>query len=164
MKTLQKATILLFIIILTACSSNDDENNGTTDSGDDYFTAKVDGTDWEAFRGPPDTVAWSEPHTGLVSIQGSDVNGQAITMNIMNYNGTGTYDFTSSGFIQFVVGPTQANSGSWVCNSTSGTTGSVEITSVNGDSIEGIVSFTGKNLQDDSTKVISEGKFKASKE
>ena len=164
MKTLQKiGLLLLFTLLITSCSKNNDEND-TSASGGDFFTAKVDGTAWEAFTGPPDTVAWSEAHAGLIVLQGSDANGTAITMNIMNYNGTGTYDFTRTGFIQFVIAPTQANSGSWVANSASGTTGSVNITSDDGSVIEGTVSFTGLNPQDNTKKVITEGKFRATKQ
>lgn len=162
MKTIFKMTLLCFFVsIFNACS--DDENTETTDGGD-FFTAKVDGQDWSAFTGPPDTVAWNEAHQGLIVLQGSNSSGEAITMNIMNYNGVGTYDFTTAGFIQFVVAPTQSNSGSWVCNATSGTSGSVEITSADGDVIKGTVSFVGKNPQNNSTKTITEGKFSATKQ
>lgn len=163
MKILQKISLLFLLALsIVSCSKNNDDEN--TSSGGDFFTAKVDGTDWSAFTGPPDTVAWNEAHTGLIVLQGSDANGTAITMNIMNYNGTGTYDFTKAGFIQYVIAPTQSNSGSWVCNTASGTTGSVTITSDDGTTLEGTVSFTGLNPQDNSRKVITEGKFKATKQ
>ena len=164
MKTLQKIGLLfLFTLTIISCSKNNDDADGSS-SGSDFFTAKVDGTTWEAFTGPPDTVAWSEAHPGLVVLQGSDTNGTAITMNIMNYKGAGTYDFSQAGFVQYVIGPTQANSGSWVCGTSSGTTGSVTITSDDGTTIEGTVSFTGLNPQDSSKKVITEGKFRATKQ
>lgn len=155
---------LLFLLTLTIVSCSKNDNGNETSAEGDFFTAKIDGTDWSAFTGPPDTVAWNEAHAGLVVIQGSDANGTAITMNIMNYNGTGTYDFTQAGFIQYVIGPTQTNSGSWVANSASGTSGSVIITSDDGSVIEGTVSFTGLNPQDNTRKVITDGKFRATKQ
>ncbi|TVZ56028.1 hypothetical protein OD91_1307 [Lutibacter sp. Hel_I_33_5] len=164
MKSLKKLTLLLFVTcLISSCSKNDDDSN-SNNSGDDFFTAKVDGTSWEAFTGPPDTVAWNEAHAGLVVLQGSNSNGHAITMNIMNYNGVGTYNFASAGFAQFVIAPTQSNSGIWISNAGSGTSGSVEITAVNGDVIEGTVSFVGVNPQDKSRKAITEGKFRATKQ
>ena len=67
MKTLQKIGLLfLFIAIITSCSKNNDEDDSS--SGGDFFTAKIDGTTWEAFSGPPDTVAWNEAHPGLIVI------------------------------------------------------------------------------------------------
>lgn len=149
--------VLLITVVLFSCTSN---NETDPNSGDDFFTAKVDGVDWAAFVGPPDTVAWNEAHAGIIVIQGSDSNGHAITMNIMNYNGVGTYDFTMAGFIQFVEGIT----GAWVCNATSGTTGSVTITSDDGNIIEGTVSFVGKDVSDNSTRTITEGSFRATKQ
>lgn len=161
MKTLKTILPILFLsLIMTSCTTNESEAN----EGDDFFTAKVDGADWAAFIGPPDTVAWSEAHTGIIVIQGSDSNGTAITMNILNYSGTRTYDFTTAGFIQYVVSPLQQNSGAWACDASSGTSGSVEITSDDGTTIEGTVSFVGKNASDNSTKTITLGEFRATKE
>lgn len=164
MKALQKiGLIFLFTLTIISCSKNEDDDDKAS-SGEDFFTAKIDGTAWEAFTGPPDTVAWNEAHPGLIVIQGSDSNGTAISMNIMNYTGAATYDFSTAGFVQYVVSPTQSNSGSWVTNSASGTSGSVIITSDDGTTIEGTVSFTGLNPQDNSRKVITEGKFRATKQ
>lgn len=161
MKNLKTISVLLlFTILMISCSTS----NSALSTGNDFFTAKIDGTAWAAFVGPPDTVAWSEAHPGLIVLQGSDSSGKAMTMNIINYTGKGTYDFSTSGFIQYIIAPTQANSGAWVCNSTSGTTGSVIITSDNGTVIEGTVSFTGKNASANNTKVITEGKFRATKQ
>jgi hypothetical protein len=158
MDILKKMKYLLFLtMVVFSCTTNNDTD--PSDEGD-FFTAKVDGVDWAAFAGPPDTVAWNEAHTGLIVIQGSDSNGLAITMNIMNYTGTGTYDFTTAGFIQFVQGTT----GAWACNSVLGTTGSVTITSDDGNIIEGTLSFVGKNANDNSTKTITEGSFRATKQ
>tara|TARA_R110002074_G_scaffold198720_5_gene366369 strand:- start:2150 stop:2635 length:486 start_codon:yes stop_codon:yes gene_type:complete len=161
MKTFKTSISILFLsILLFSCSTNDDDSL----TGDDFFTAKVDGINWSAFVGPPDTVAWSEAHQGIIVIQGSDENGTGITMNILNYTGAGTYDFTTAGFIQYVISPLQANSGAWACDANSGTTGSVEITSDDGTIIEGTVSFVGKNPSDSSTKTITLGDFRATKE
>jgi len=159
MSTLKRMTYLLLVIItLFSCTSNNDETD--PNGGEDFFTAKIDGVDWAAFTGPPDTVAWNEAHPGLIVIQGSDSNGHAITMNIINYSGAGTYDFATAGFIQLVEGL----NGAWACTPVLGTTGSVTITSDDGDVIEGIVSFVGKNANDNSTKNITEGSFRASKQ
>lgn len=161
MKTLKKIGLLFFLSLLISCeSSNDLESSG----GDDFFTAKIDGETFTAFTGPPDTVAWNSAHTGLRSIQGSTSEGVAISMNITNYNGVGVYDFSKTGFVQLVSGVTTGNFGAWVCNASSSTTGSVEITSDNGTVIEGTLSFTGLNTDNSSTKVITEGKFRATKD
>lgn len=162
MKTLQKIGLLLFLSLLISCESNEDDLGGS--GGDDFFTAKIDGETFTAFTGPPDTVAWNSAHTGLRTIQGSTSDGLAITMNITNYNGVGIYDFSKTGFIQFVSGVTTGNFGAWTCNATSSTTGSVEITADDGTVIEGTLSFTGLNTDDKSTKVITEGKFRATKD
>lgn len=163
MKNFMKISLFLLLTILLISCNNNDEDSDTSSSGD-FFTAKVDGQTWTAFIGPPDTIAWNEAHTGLIVLQGSDSSGKAISMNIMNYSGKGIYDFSTAGFVQYVIAPTQANSGTWVCNAGSNTTGSVEITSDDGTIIEGNVSFTAKNNQDSSTKVITEGKFRATKQ
>lgn len=162
MKTIKTIMcILLLSVTLSSCTSNGGDE---LISGEDFFTAKVDGADWAAITGSSDTIAWTIPHQGIVTIQGSDSNGTAITMNIWNYNGVGTYDFSTGGFIQYVVGATQPNSGAWACTTTSGTNGSVEITSDDGTIIEGTLSFVGKNASDNSTKTITLGEFRATKE
>ncbi len=157
------------LLTLTSCSNNDDGDDSQTNNsgGDEFLTAKIDGADFEASTDPASLIG-AVLSNGVLAVQGSTNNGDYLRFNIVNYNGTGTYQtgdaLTNPNLIQYgKINPVVA----WLSNGiavagNSSATGTITITAEDGSVVEGTFSFTGLNASDSSTKTISEGKFKAS--
>jgi hypothetical protein len=121
------------------------------------LTAKVEGT---AFNSNSLTVAASL-NGNILLIQGSENDGKAIRLNIVNYTGPGTFttgdnlsNVNSANYI--TVTPVASWSSSFNLGS-----GTIKITSEADGAVEGTFTFTGYNAQDNTNKNVTEGKFKA---
>lgn len=167
-------TIISVITLLaTACKKSDDTtpagNNNNTNDTNYYFTAKIDGTAWEADMSSTNTYA-NVPHTGLLTISASlaTVTDGFFLGNISGYNGAGTYTVGTGGgnsYIRYTTGSVGAGTYSaWkaeVPGST--TTGTVTITKDDGGVIEGTLKFDGYSEEKKTTKSITDGKFRMKK-
>ncbi|MFK5983639.1 MAG: DUF6252 family protein [Flavobacteriaceae bacterium] len=179
MKTIKKTIYISFLclsVILSSCSS-DDDNNGDGDNGGtggaEYLTAKVDGSNWAAST-DFETLIGAETATANgttnMIIQGSINSGDYIQIVISNYNGTGTYitgddiqntnslsygelvgttgiDLWSNGFLTAILGGIGA--------------GEIVVESDANGIVTGSFNFIGYNANDESTKNITVGEFKA---
>lgn len=157
------------MIAVMSCSNNDDDNDGNNNAGNEHFTAKIDGTDWSASTNFDTTGGTLTSNAGMtvLAVQGSDENGVAINFSIINYNGPDTYttgdNMSNSNLIQYITVSPVAG---WVSNAVTSvvgglTPGSITVTSDSDGVVEGTFSFDGYNADDMSTKVITEGSFKA---
>lgn len=165
MKTLQKTiyySMLCMALVFMGCNK-DDENNeddGGGTAGAEFVTAKVDGADFEAAQDPAVIVSGTV-NNAIMSFQGGKNNGETIRATVNNYSGVGTYttgdDIQNANSLNFVTLTPIATWGS-TFNIGSGT---IEVTSDDGITIEGTFSFEGFNAADQTTKSITEGKFKA---
>ncbi len=164
MKTMKKLTYLLLMIAavsFTACSNNDDDNNdGDGNTGEEYLTAKVDGVSWEAAQTPAVIVSATNQN-GILIVHGGKNDGQTIRINIFNYNGVGSYtsgdNITNTNSMSY---STLSPVASWTSTFDIGT-GTLQVTSDDGTTIEGTFSFEGFNAEDGTTKSITNGNFKA---
>lgn len=171
--SIMKNLSLIFLSIMLAgfisCSKTEDPaptNNTTTTDTNYYFTAKVDGTDWTADMQSSNTSAKSF-HAGSITIQASltDVTKGVFLMNIMGYNGAGTYTVGTGGnnnYIRYTTG-TAANGSysAWKAETPgSTTTGTVTITKDENGVIEGTLEFEGYSEETKDIKKITEGKFR----
>lgn len=161
MKTLKKLSILLFATFLwIGCAS--DDNNPT--GGNEFLTAKVDGTDFSSFE---DSIGASIGTGGtgdVLAVQGSNNSGDYIRINITSYTGVGIY--TTGDVITNVnslsygsVTPLAA----WTTTFDIGN-GTIEITEDSATHIKGTFSFTGFNANDSTNKTITQGEFSAEKQ
>ena len=166
--------LMLFVMIgsliaLTSCSSDDDnggDNGGG--NGDEFLTAKIDGADFAAAQSPA-VIVGAQSTSGVLAVQGGDNNGNTISMAIPNYNGVGTYTtgdvITNTSFIQYLTlnGTTPNTWASGLGSAAVGTImpGTIEITSDDGTTVEGTFTFDGYNAADMTTKVVTQGSFKA---
>lgn len=173
MKLIKKITYVMFLfaaVAFTACSSDDDaaannnENGNGNGNGDgnasEFLTAKIDGADFEAAQDPAVIVAASIGN-GVLSIQGGQNDGQTIRATINGYDGPGTYTtgdgLNNTNQLMYV---TLTPVATWMSTFNIGS-GTLEVTSDDGDVIEGTFSFEGFNAEDNTTKNITEGAFKA---
>lgn len=174
MKNLKKTIALLFAIgamTFMGCSSDDDgnTNNGGANGSGEYVRVKIDGVDWSASTSF-DTTGGTLSTTGSVTVlvvQGSDEGGNAINFTIANYDGPGTYttgdSVTNTNLIQYLSISPVAGWASNVATSVVGglTPGSITVTSDDNGVVIGTFSFDGYNANDMSTKVFTEGEFRA---
>ncbi|MBL4664146.1 MAG: hypothetical protein JKY22_11480 [Flavobacteriaceae bacterium] len=170
MKTLKTSVYLVMLcatVLFTACKSDDNNNEGDGDGGGggggqgtEFLTAKVDGVSFEAAQDPAVIVGASVSNT-IMSFQGGKNNGETIRGTINGYNGVGTYrtgdNITNLNSLSFI---TISPVATWVSTFDIGS-GTIEITSDDGTTIEGKFSFEGFNAAGQTTKNITQGNFKA---
>lgn len=166
MKTLTNTFRILFLtlaIAFTSCSSDDDDGGGsgggTGGGGEEFLIAKIDGADFEAAQTPAVIVA-ATTSNGVLTFHGGNNSGNTIRGTIQSYTGVGTYT-TGDGLsnvnsLTYITLP--ANS--WMSTFNIGS-GTVTVTSDDGTTVEGTFSFEGYNAQDQTTKNITNGSFKA---
>ena len=172
MKTIKLFKLLVMgvlVIAISSCSSDDDGDDGNNSGADEHVTAKIDGSDWSASTDFDTTAATMASGGGstILTVQGSDNDGKAINFSIMNYSGPATYttgdNLANTNLIQYITVTPVAG---WISNAVTAsvgglTPGSITITSDSDGVVEGTFSFDGYNGSDMSTKVITEGSFKA---
>jgi len=165
MKTIKKTIYVTFLclsVILASCSSSDDDggtDDGTGGTGDEFLTAKVDGSNFEAAQSPA-VIVGATSGNGLMTFQGGTNEGNTIRGSVFNYNGAGTYttgdNIANVNSLMYITLPNNAWSSTFDIGS-----GTITITSDDGTTIEGTFSFEGYNSEDQTTKTITEGNFKA---
>lgn len=167
MKTFKKSIyfLLLFTAVAVSSCSNDDDNNddegqNNNNGGTEFLTAKVDGTDFEAAQDPA-IIVGATVSNNIMAFQGGKNNGETIRGTINDYNGVGTYltgndisNLNSLGYITLT--PVAA----WTSTFDIGS-GMIEVTFDDGNTIEGTFTFEGFNAQDQTTKTVTQGNFKA---
>ncbi|MDO6596110.1 DUF6252 family protein [Oceanihabitans sp. 2_MG-2023] len=164
--------IMLFVmavslVTLTSCSNDDNGGSSGGGSGDEYLTAKVGGSNFSAAQ-DPSVIVGAQSTNGVLAVQGGDNSGNTISITLPNYNGVGTYvtgdSLTNQNGIQYLEISPALNS--WASNFATaalGTldSGTIEITSDDGTTVEGTFSFEGYNADAMTTKMITEGTFRA---
>ncbi|MGV6829556.1 MAG: DUF6252 family protein [Flavobacteriales bacterium] len=163
MKTIKKTLylVMLFAAVMVSSCNKDDDNNdngGGNGGGSEFLTAKVDGSNYEAAQSPA-VIVGAQSSNGVLVVQGGTNDGETIRINIGNYNGPGTYhagDFTNPNTFSYITLPNNLWMGGFGLGS-----GTVNVTSDNGTTVEGTFSFEGVNGQNNTTKSITEGQFKA---
>ena len=167
MKTIKKTIYVTFLclsVILASCSSSDDNNDGDNNddgggNGTEFLTAKVDGSNFEAAQSPA-VIVGATSGNGLMTFQGGTNEGKTIRGSVFNYDGVGTYttgdNITNVNSLMYITLPNNAWSSTFDIGS-----GIITITSDDGSTIEGTFSFEGYNADNQTTKTITEGSFKA---
>ncbi|WP_298237914.1 DUF6252 family protein [uncultured Algibacter sp.] len=171
MRNLNK--LMLFVMMgslltLSSCSSSDDGGSAGT-AGSGTITAKVDGTTVTSID-IASQATFTANGGGVLILQGTDSSGKGFVLTINGYNGTGTYDISDSNvFISAIYIEANATNPSatqsWSAPyANSGVIGEIKVAEETDDNVKGTFSFTGKNANDDTTKVITEGSFNLSKQ
>jgi hypothetical protein len=167
MKTFKSAIYLVLVcttVLFTACKSDDNNNEEEGGqgggAGTEFLTAKVDGVDFEAAQDPAVIVS-ATVSSNVMAFQGGKNNGETIRGTINDYNGVGTYrtgnDISNVNSLSYL---TLTPVAAWTSTFNIGS-GTIEVTSDDGTTIEGTFSFEGFNGADQTTKTITQGNFKA---
>jgi len=165
MKTFKFKTVSVLLICLSLLFSCNKDDNDSSDAGDEFVSAKIDGTSWTSSKDYNTTAA--QKSGNVLAVQGSDNDGNAINFNIANYSGVGNYktgdNLTNGSQIMYVsISPV----GSWSSNLATAALGTlipgtIDITKDDGSVFEGTFSFEGYNASTKTIKKFTEGKFKA---
>ena len=177
MKTFRKTiylSIVCLAMVFASCSSdddnNDDDNGGNNNGGAEHYTATVAGSGFDASTDPASLIgATVTTNNGMTiaAAQGSTNNGAFINFSIINYNGPGTYttgdDLSNPNMIMYgTASPIAAWSSNGVTFLVGGLqSGEIIITSDSDGVLEGTFSFEGYNADDQSSKMVTSGSFKA---
>ncbi|MEZ4856228.1 MAG: DUF6252 family protein [Gelidibacter sp.] len=166
MKNLKQILLLVMVVSLTnltSCSKDDDGGSGG-DAASGTIKAKVNGSQFTSLEITSfANLASGGGQTTLV-MQGN-TSSQAINMIINGYDGIGTYElsdsnvFISASYIEPNVND-PLNSQTWNAPfQDSGVVGEIKIAEQSDTTIKGTFHFTCKNVNDGSTKNITDGSF-----
>ncbi|MBZ0328351.1 MAG: hypothetical protein K8F54_12140 [Altibacter sp.] len=145
--------ILMMSLAVTACKKDDDGGDGGGGAVGS-FSAKVDGQTFEGLEG---TVAAQVSDAGtsqVIAVSGGTANSENLQMIVQNFTGVGTYElsFLNIGTYSYLPDPSNPDPNTVVIYSTLGDAqsinGEVNISSYDGDTVEGTFSFTGFNIND----------------
>lgn len=169
MKTLKTHSAILLLsilsIIMLSCSSDDD--GGGTSGDADFITAKVAGNNWSTDSNYGDLVV-AQISNDVLLVQGSNNAGEAITIQLYNYTGTGTYRIGTSATDGSMLMHYKANTNTaWINNFITQLGGGVPkgeviVTEDDGVIVKGTFKFEGYN-EEASPNVLSitDGNFRA---
>ncbi|MFY9241620.1 MAG: DUF6252 family protein [Polaribacter sp.] len=156
MKTLKNLILFAFVAVLFSCSDATDADLGL--SGQGSLSAKVDGATFTSLS----VAVGATVTNGVAAIQGSNSAGEYIRINIMSYNGVGTYSTGNAiNNISSISYGTVNPIATWISTFNIGT-GTIQITEDTATTIKGTFSFTGVN-DGSPNKVVTEGTFSAPK-
>ncbi len=152
--------LLLFAVLTLAACSKDDDGGSNNTSG--TLTAEIDGQNYSATVG----ISASVSGTTLV-VQGGTDSGETIRLNIgAAYQGVGIYQiggttihFNETG--TYIQDPANPSTSTWTSIGSPDNSGEINITSDDGEFVEGTFRFKAFNANDGTTKDIIEGKFRA---
>lgn len=171
MKILKHVTLLLiyFSLITFSSCSNDDDGGDGGGAASGTITAKINGS---AFTSLEMTSFASSTNGGgqtALILQGN-TQSQAINMQIMGYDGVGTYQLSDDNIFRSAsyVEPNISNpldSKTWNAPyQDSGVIGEIKISEETDTYVKGTFNFTCKNVADGSTKSITDGAFNLKKQ
>lgn len=166
MKKFQQLSQILFlatVFAFTSCSS--DSEGGSVNAADGTITAKVDGQTVTSAK----ALTQASLTTGqfsMLAMQGTDMNGDGISISIAGYTGVGKYE-VGGGSSVFAVctyidkdmsNPTDPNMWTGPYDEAA-LVGYVDITEQTDTKIKGTFQFKAKNQKDGSIKEITDGSF-----
>jgi hypothetical protein len=166
LKSISKLALVVFAVVLSSCSKDSDSSssNQATPSGS-YINARVDGASFSTTIAGVSTASGSRSGMGdstLIQVLGSDMSANSIAINLLGITATGTY--TLNGDSDSVIAFTPATGGAaYGTGGCSGATGTLNVTFIDNDKIEGTFSFTGKDVDNcatSATKTVANGSFR----
>lgn len=170
MKTafLKTGILTLVCIIFTSCGSDDKPSKAVTD--DTFLTAKVDGV---AFEVKGSLFAVETNVGGIKSTQmgaNYEDDSKSITMGVSNLTRTGTYSLidaatddplTATYASSIIYG--EGDTGWYAIHFLNNVTATITITALDDGYLEGTFSFNGFDINTDTEKSITDGRFKFKK-
>lgn len=166
LKRFGKIGIMAMALVVASCS-DDDDNGGGGPSGNagGFISAKVDGQQFNSLeiQGVSTVVATRTTSMvgELIMIQGSSSDMKSVVINLLGITATGTYTISPENDGSVLAYVETAESMSYDTSNCSGATGTITITKLDSEVIEGTFSFVGKVDESCSqSKNITDGSFR----
>lgn len=150
-KQLAKISLLALALSFGSCSSDDGgSSTGGGTAAEGTIKAKVDGKSFSTIK--EGTLAVNS--SGILTVQGTAMSGEAITIVVYDFNGAGTYGLISGNDIGAVFAYTKidlnnpsSTNNTWYApkDEVSGTSGTVTITESTAEGVKGTFEFKGVN-------------------
>lgn len=163
-KLLGTALILSLSVLFSSCSS--DDNNSGASNLDTYISASVAGQNFRTYSLAGESTGIATRFGGEINISATSVEGttfqnaNTIVINLSGITATGTYQLnsTSDSYLAYVDGASQKIFSTDDCE---GSTGTITVTLLNDQKIEGTFTFTGKeSFECSEQKVVTSGMFR----
>lgn len=174
MKNLKNFMLLVMVgsllTITTSCSSDDDGGGGAP-ATEGIMTAKVDGQDFQSFSISSSATLANNGQSMVIIATNSD--GQGVAINLLAYDGPGTYDlggginiFNSASYSETDVSdPMNPSTELWQAPYDDSVAGTVTISEETENKVVGSFEFTCKNTGgDNSIKSLTDGAFDLDKQ
>ena len=157
---------LVFGLLTTACSSDDGSGSGgNTPPG--TMSANIDGNNYQSSEmlSSANKVNNGIDGSEALTLLGNTDEGKTISINILNYDGVGTYDIGGDNSIAVTASYIEVNisnptdSQTWQAPFDETVSGSISVSSDENNNVQGTFEFTAQNSIDDSIKEITAGSF-----
>lgn len=157
-----KSAVLLMAFSMAISCGSDDGGSGTGGGSGSFLQAKVDGDTFKAeVMGQPTVTAIRQGSGATTLIQISGANASVNGMNVILFGVTGTGTYNVGPDSDSVLAYTTSSSASYDTGECDGATGTVTVTALTDDKVEGTFEFTGKSEENAcGAKSITQGKFR----
>ncbi len=156
---------IIMVSSLVACKSDDDGGDDPT-GGTGSFTAQVDGSSFSGLEGSVMAQLNASGPTQVLTVSAGTAQSENLQMTITTFDGEGTYpfNFTNIGSYSYLPDSSNPDPTTVVVYSTIGATtnsaGEINISSFDGETVQGTFSFTGYLLDDiNDTVSVTNGEF-----
>lgn len=160
----------MLLLIVVACkedNKSDDTIKENESTNDTFLTAKVDGIDFSANSKKVLFIAFSGQLSHKSGIVGTNSDGYEISFMLPNPISTGTINSEMTDPKIIMSYSESPNKASWHVGNDNNPTKipfTITITKNGENFVEGTFSFTALNIKDNTTRQITDGKFKAERQ
>lgn len=166
-KNLFSMILVAFLALSTvtiSCKSDDEGGGGSAAEG--TITAKINGSSFTSLSEATSGQMVTANGVTTITVLGSSMNQNGITINIIGVDGTGTYPvggganvFTNASYLEADIS-NPLNSQTWYAPYNDVSAGEIKISELSETKVKGTFSFECKNTNGDgSIKTITEGSF-----
>ncbi|MGJ8667340.1 MAG: DUF6252 family protein [Patiriisocius sp.] len=156
---------IIMVSSLVACKSDDDGGDDPT-GGTGSFTAMVDGSSYSGLEGTVVAQLTASGPTQVLAVSAGTAQSENLQMIVTTFDGVGTYplNFTNLGTYSFLPDSSNPDPSTVVIYTTAGAApnnaGEINISSFDGETVQGTFSFTGYSLDNNSDTVsVTNGEF-----
>jgi len=163
--------VLVSVLVGFSSCSDDDSDGGPITAAPGTVTASIDGSNFQSLEISSSATKSTQGQFVNLTIIGTSQHASGITLNIMGYDGPGTYNFdgsittgvniaTYSETDVNINNPVNSSTELWQAPYENLNVGSVIITEETASNIKGSFEFDAKNLAgDNSIKSVTSGSF-----
>lgn len=157
-----RLTLCLVLLFMSSCSSSD--KNDSNNNSDEFIIASVETLSFESSDIPNAVTASKIESTDLTTylVQGFDNAGNAIVLIIADFDGVGTYSFSTDDNDNNASGTFSNQSTAWSSSGGSGGSGTINVITDTDEKTTGTFEFIGVQADmTSSTRTVTSGRYGA---